>query len=109
MARSDDTLSGRSQNSTPGAEESITLHRKGVKKLAKMLEACLTDVEGVRQCDIMLYSLEHYLTQEEEPDSERAMLLLRYWIDVAPDLLEAISDTLSAASKLMEILLDSTK
>lgn len=102
----DNTLSGRSQSVTPGTEETITLNRKGIKKLATMLDKCLTNTEGVRQCDVMLYSLEHYLSQEEELDPERALLLLRYWLDVAPDLLESISDNLSAASKMMEIILD---
>ncbi len=96
-------------NTSAVTDDLICLKRKGFKKLAKMLDKCLTDTEGVRQCDIMLYSLERYLTQEEEPDSERAMLLLRYWLDIGPELLEAVSDSLSAASELMKIILADSK
>lgn len=96
---------GNLNTSSAVADDVISLKRKGVKKLAKMLNECLTDTEGVRQCDIMLYSLETYLTQEEEPDPERAMLLLRYWLDIGPELLEAVSNRLSAASELMKIIL----
>jgi hypothetical protein len=100
---------GNINTSSAVTDDVIPLKRKGLKKLAKFLVKCTDDVDGVRECDIMLRSLEHYLAEEKNPDSGKALLLLRYWLDVSPKLLEGVSDHLNAASELMKVILAASR
>jgi hypothetical protein len=60
-------------------------------------------------CDILLYSLDNYLTEEKSINVNKSMILLRYYLEAVPKNLKEVVDNLEEAHELMKVVLDATK
>ena len=109
MARPDGTLSGRSQNSTSAAADVVVVDRQTLTKLMKLLIFCADQLDETSKGDIMLYSLQHYLTEKETPDPGKAVLLVNYWLETAPEVLEELSSDLREGGNVLQMVLDASQ
>ena len=109
MTRSDDTLPGWSQNSTPSGVDMVTVDRKTLNRVLVLLGCSYDDVSGANHCEVMLFALDNYLTEEKKPDVNKAILFLRYWLHVVPGLLKGVMDSLNEAHTLLKVVLDATR
>ena len=109
MTRSDDTLSGRSQNSTPPGVEMVTCDRRTLTKVLRLIGNSCDDVSGANQCEIMLFALDDYLSEKKDPDINKSLLFLRYWLHVVPELLKGTLVKLDEAHTILKAVLDATR
>jgi hypothetical protein len=57
----------------------------------------------------MLVSLDNYLSEEKSVNINKSILLLRYWLEFAPERLKQVEDRLDEAHKTMKVILEATK
>jgi hypothetical protein len=67
------------------------------------------DVQIANHTEIMLYALDHYLSEEKEVNVNKSILLLRYWLDVTPERLKEVLDNLEEAHNTMKAILAATE
>jgi hypothetical protein len=109
MTRSDRDFATRSQKSTPLSPDLVTVDRQTLRNVLRLLSRCVDDVQIANHTEIMLYALDHYLSEEKEVNVNKSMLLLRYWLDVTPERLKEVLDNLEEAHNLMKVILEVTK
>ena len=109
MTRSDDTLSGSSQNSTPPRVEMVICDRRTLNKVLRLISNSCDDVSGANHCEIMLFALNDYLSEEKDPDVNKSLLFLRYWLHVVPELLKGTLVELDEAHAILKAVLDATR
>ena len=109
MTRSDGDFSVRSQNSTPLPADLVTVDRRTLKKVLRILGQSVDAVVMANHCDIMLYSLDNYLLEGKSININKSMLLLRYYLDSVPERLKEVADNLEEAHEIMKVILEATK
>jgi hypothetical protein len=109
MTRSDANFSARSQKSTPPVPDLVTVDRQTLKNVLRLLSGCVDDVQIANHTEIMLYALDNYLSEEKDVNVNKAMLLLRYWLDVTPERLKEVLGDLEEAHDLIKVILEATK
>jgi hypothetical protein len=109
MTRSDDTLSDRSQNPVPVGVDMVTVDRKTLKRILALLVRCSDDVTGATHCEVMLIALDNYITEEKTFKADKAILFLRYWLHVVPELLKGTLNSLEEAYTILRTILEATR
>jgi hypothetical protein len=109
MTHLDPNFVRRSQTLTPRVPDLVTVDRQTLRRVLNMLGRCADDVRAANNCDIMLYSLDTYLSEQKNPNANKSILLLRYWLDVAPKLLNQAADNLQELHELLKVVLDATE
>jgi hypothetical protein len=109
MTRSDDTLSGRAPTLTLEGVEMVCVDRQTLEKVLELVGVSFDSLTNANDCEVMLFALENYLTKEADPDSDRALLFLRYWLHVVPEWTEEILTNLDEVYTLLKTVLESTK
>lgn len=99
----------RSQNSTSLLANLIIVDRKTLRNLSRVLLRCLDDVQAVNHSEIMLTSLDNYLSEEKNVNINKSILLLRYWLEFSPERLKQVEDRLDEAHETMKVILEATK
>jgi hypothetical protein len=59
-------------------------------------------------CDVVLYSLDNYLTEGKNINVNKSMILLRHYLEAVPESLKEVADNLEEAHELMKVVLDAT-
>jgi hypothetical protein len=69
----------------------------------------LDDVQAVSHSEIMLVSLDNYLTEGKNINVNKSMLLLHYWLEFAPERLKQVEDRLDEIHETIRVILEATK
>lgn len=109
MTRSDADFSRRSQNSTRPSPDLVTVDRQTLRDILRILSRCSNDVQAANHCEIMLISLDNYLSESKNVNVNKALLLLQYWLESVPKRLKDVEDRLDEAHEAMKVILEATK
>jgi hypothetical protein len=109
MTRFNPDFGRRSQKSTRLLPDLVTVDRQTLKNVLRLLSRCVDDVQIANHTEIMLYALDHYLSEEKEVNVNKSILLLRYWLDVTPERLKEVLDNLEEAHNTMKAILAATE
>jgi hypothetical protein len=109
MPKNDATPEGRSQKLT---SPMVTLDRKTFKELGKLIGNSIDQMQTIRNCEIMLTSLEYHLSEladhKERHNSfeiGKGILLLKYWLNVVPGFQVEILDWQQKAFETIQVAL----
>jgi hypothetical protein len=76
---------------SPNAGDQICIDHKKFKQLFAFVCRCVEQLEHPRDCEIFLTSLDIYLSESNSSEARKSLLLLNYYRDVVPELLEDIA------------------
>jgi hypothetical protein len=109
MPKNDATPEGRSQNLM--SPDMVMIDRKTCHELGKLVGRSIDQLQTIRHCEILITSLDYDLTEMEDkelrqsPDISKALLLVKYWLDVVPEYHTDISGWLQKAFETLQIVL----
>jgi hypothetical protein len=90
----------------------VTIDRKTFKELGKLIGNSIDQMQTIRNCEIMLTSLEYHLSELADDtklhnsfEIGKGLLLLKYWIDVVPKFQIEILDWQQKAFETIQIAL----
>jgi hypothetical protein len=84
----------------------IELDSLTVKKLALLAEKTVQNLQPVRDCDVLLSSLNNYLEELSNPEEARkSSLLLRAYTDVVPEWLQEVEDWVTEIHEALSFIL----
>lgn len=98
-------ISGQS----PDAGDKICIDRETFKQLLALLNSCVDELVNPRDCEIFLTFLDTYLSENDSPEPRKSLLLLNYYRDIVPEVLEEIADRLEEARGIFKSILAASK
>ncbi len=109
MTRSDRDFATRSQNSRPLPADLVTCDRKTLKDVLRTLSRCSDAVQAVNHQEIMLVSLDNYLTEGKNINVNKSILLLQSWLEFVPERLKEVEERLNEVHETIRVILEATK
>lgn len=81
--------------------DSLTL-----KKIALLVGQCVYQVQTSRDCEILLTSLDNYLSESSNPEEARkSSLLLNHYCDIVPESLKEVEEWLTETNDQLAFIL----
>ena len=105
MPESERCPKGRSQLLTSELGDKVVIDRKTFKQLRSLIWHCEASVEYSRNSDIFLTSLDTYLSECENPEAKKSVMLLKVYRDTVPEALEEAAGWIEEARELTDTIL----
>jgi len=110
MPKNDAMPEGRSQKLT--SPDLVMIDRKTCKELGKRIGRSIDQLQTIRRCEIMLTSLEYHLSELADDrelnktfETEKGILLLKYWLDCVPGFHVEMAGWLEEAFQTLQVVL----
>ncbi|MGL5063770.1 MAG: hypothetical protein ACRC62_27605 [Microcoleus sp.] len=94
---------------TSVSDDKIIIDRQTFRQIFSLLGYCVDEMQRVRDSEIFLTSLDNYLSETNNPNISKAVLLLNCWLENVPDGIEKIADHLDEARSITNFILAASK
>jgi len=110
MPKSEGCPEGRSQFLSLAPREMVSLDRPTLEGVLQLIVRCIGAIKNARHCEIFLTSLHHSLCEwselelANEDEITKLQLLLNYWLEVVPESLEEVEDSLKESTQTLQTI-----